>query len=177
MDALSLALLCAIAAVIVFFVLQTRRKKSGKSRNGSGAKLAAFVGLGLIGLGLVLFFLLGLIDTRFVTYSLIPPVLGVLVILFALCGLIADMAEAKGRSWAAFFWLSVIFSPLIMWIIAAAISPIAGPSSNGNTAAVSSNSGSPDIAKEIEKLGSLKEQGLITKAEFDAKKKELLDRM
>lgn len=177
MDALSLAFLGVIAAAIVFFVLQTRRKKAGKSRNGSGAKLAAFVGLGLIGLGVVLFFLLGFIDVRYVTYSLIPPVLGIFVIVFALCGLIADMAEAKGRSWAAFFWLSVIFSPLIMWIIAATISPIAGSSTYVAPVAAPSNSGSPDIAKEIEKLGSLKEKGLITKAEFEAKKKELLDRI
>ena len=34
-----------------------------------------------------------------------------------------------------------------------------------------------DVFKSLEKLGKLKEQGVITEEEFEAKKKELLDRL
>lgn len=102
---------------------------------------------------------------------------GFFILLLGINSLIADLAKSKGRSWAAFFWLSILFSPLIMWIIAASVSPLPGSVSYVTPVTASSNTGSPDIAKEIEKLGSLKEQGLITKAEFDSKKKELLDRI
>jgi hypothetical protein len=38
--------------------------------------------------------------------------------------LIANAAQRKGRSWAAFFWLSLIAGWLIMAIVVAAIAPI-----------------------------------------------------
>ena len=42
--------------------------------------------------------------------------------LFAILGsAIADRAVLKGRSWKSFFWLSMIFSPLLMFIIVSAI--------------------------------------------------------
>lgn len=104
---------------------------------------------------------------------LIIPIL----IYFGLAGLIGDLAKTKGRSWAAFYWLSILLSPLIMWIIAASVSPAPGSSAYVAPNNSLKTTESTDIAKEIEKLGSLKEQGLITKAEFEAKKKELLDRM
>lgn len=100
-----------------------------------------------------------------------------LVLYFSLFGLIADMAARKGRSWQAFFWLSLLVTPIVMLIIAASVSPLPGSVAYVAPVSTPSNSGSPDVAKEIEKLGSLKEQGLITKAEFEAKKKELLDRI
>ena len=101
----------------------------------------------------------------------------ILIVQFFIARAIANLAKRKGRSWAAFFWLSFLVSPIIMWIIAATISPIAGSATYVDPVSAPSSPGSVDIAKEIEKLGSLKEQGLITKAEFEAKKKELLDRI
>ena len=99
----------------------------------------------------------------------------------AIIGLISSaigkMAERKGRSYAAFFWLSVLISPLLMWIIAAAISPLPNSNSTGSPAASSQSNASSQIARDIEELGSLRDRGLITKAEFDSKKKELLDRI
>lgn len=109
--------------------------------------------------------------------GLIGVWVGFFILLLGINSLIADLAKSKGRSWAAFFWLSILFSPLIMWIIAATVSPLPGSAAYLAPVVATSNSGSPDIAKEIEKLGSLKEKGLITKAEFEAKKKELLDRI
>ena len=45
--------------------------------------------------------------------------------LFAvLGGVIGHAAQRKGRSFWAFFWLSVLFSPIIMGIIVAVISPL-----------------------------------------------------
>jgi hypothetical protein len=43
---------------------------------------------------------------------------------------VANAAQRKGRSWAAFFWLSVVAGWLIMAIVVAAIAPIANSSSN-----------------------------------------------
>jgi len=40
-------------------------------------------------------------------------------------GLIGGAAQRKGRSFWAFFWLSVLVSPIIMGIIVAVISPLA----------------------------------------------------
>jgi hypothetical protein len=102
--------------------------------------------------------------------------LALLILSIGISGLIGDFAKAKGRSWAAFFWLSILFSPLLMAIIVATIAP---PASNATVTSVrgSNQAVKLDISREIEKLGELKEKGLITKAEFDAKKKELLDRI
>lgn len=110
-------------------------------------------------------------------FGLIGAYIGFFILLLGINSLIADLAKSKGRSWAAFFWLSILFSPLIMWIIAATVSPLPGSAAYLAPVVATSNPGSPDIAKEIEKLGSLKVQGLITEAEFEAKKKELLDRI
>lgn len=114
-----------------------------------------------------------LLVTLAIVAMLVIPVL----IYFGLAGLIGDLAKSKGRSWAAFFWLSVLLSPIILWIVAAAIAPIHNPDSVPDSALSPAANAATDIANEIEKLGSLKEQGLITEAEFDSKKKELLGRM
>ena len=46
----------------------------------------------------------------------------IILSLFAILGaLIADRAFSKGRSWSAFFWLSMLFSPLIMFVIVSTI--------------------------------------------------------
>ena len=172
------ALFIAIVLLIVaaFFIIRIARKRSeskgvDQAKTHSIAKSLALAGLIGLALGVLDIFVLS--DSLGYTIVL----LGILLLIASLDALIADMAQSKGRSWAAFFWLSILFSPVIMWIIAAAISPLAGSATYVAPVAAPSTVVSPDIAKEIEKLGSLKEQGLITKAEFDSKKKELLDRI
>jgi hypothetical protein len=102
----------------------------------------------------------------------------VLVLYLTLFGFIADMAAKKGRSWAAFFWLSLLVTPLIMLIIAASISPIPG-----SVAYVTPEGKNPadkdqlDETVQLRKLAELRDSGILTKAEFEAKKKELLDRI
>jgi hypothetical protein len=50
--------------------------------------------------------------------ALLILILIIILSLFAILGaVIADRAVSKGRSWSAFFWLSLLFSPLIMFII------------------------------------------------------------
>lgn len=85
---------------------------------------------------------------------------------------IGNMAEQKGRSFDAFFMLSIIFSPLIMGIIAASLGPVtkAGPN-------IQSTTPSADVAEQIKKLSDLMDQGILTKEEFEAKKQQLLDRI
>ena len=100
--------------------------------------------------------------------------LELIVLYVALVALIADMAKRKGRSWAVFFWLALLFSPLIMWIIAASISPL--PNSEAYVAPpANQQSGNVDSTEQLKKLAELREAGILTKAEFEAKKKELLD--
>jgi heme/copper-type cytochrome/quinol oxidase subunit 3 len=108
--------------------------------------------------------------------GLVLVVLGILLVLFGLFGFIAaaiaNMAAAKGRSWSAFFWLTIVFGPLIMWIIAASISANSGPTAH---------SGSPttrtDSLDQLSRLSQLHQEGLLTKEEFEAKKKDLLGRV
>jgi hypothetical protein len=65
-----------------------------------------------------------------------------------------------------------------MLIIAASISPIPG-----SAAYVSPEGKNPedkdqlDQTVQLRKLAELRDSGILTKAEFDAKKKELLDRI
>jgi hypothetical protein len=99
--------------------------------------------------------------------------LAFLVLYVALVALIADMAKRKGRSWAVFFWLALLFSPLIMWIIAASISPQAGSAAY----VAPPQSGNPDSTEQLKKLAELRDEGILTKAEFESKKKDLLDRI
>ena len=42
------------------------------------------------------------------------------------------------------------------------------------TAATPANTSGDDIYVQLEKLGALKEKGILTQAEFDAKKKQIL---
>ena len=97
-------------------------------------------------------------------------VLGLLTVLISVCGLIADIAKSKGRSWAAFFWMSALFSPLIVWIIASAMSPMTPQS------AFVAQPATDNISVKMEGLQDLYNKGLLTESEFHAKRQELLSR-
>jgi hypothetical protein len=45
---------------------------------------------------------------------------------------IADQAQAKGKSWSAFFWLSLLISPLVTWLIVSSVQPEQGKILEGN---------------------------------------------
>ncbi len=94
---------------------------------------------------------------------------------------IAALAVRKGRSWPLFYWLSALVSPVIMLIIAAVISP---PADKGGVRESPSlgvpaptTSATVSVTVQIQELGLLRDQGLLTDEEFDAKKTELLNRI
>jgi hypothetical protein len=95
----------------------TERRKF-KNRIVSNAFAAVGVGFGLL---TVLLRILGLGSEASIEVS---AVLGLLILLVALltrlAGLIAGVAESKGRDWKSFFVLS-LFLPLIMWIVVTVI--------------------------------------------------------
>jgi hypothetical protein len=109
---------------------------------------------------------------------LVGIILVFLLIHIGLAALIANMARNRGRSWAAFFFLSVFFTPVLMWIIAATISPLPGsPKYQAHGIDLGSTNSNGDVAGQIEKLAGLLQSGHLTTEEFETKKKELLSRM
>lgn len=93
-------------------------------------------------------------------------------ILFVLLSVrIADSAERKKRSWDAFFWLSVLVSPVIMGIISASMS-----ATPNETAKSSATIGSTESEK-LQDLVRMKEAGFISEEEFQRKKAQILDRL
>lgn len=94
----------------------------------------------------------------------------VLVINLLFAFVIARVAQKKGRSWAAFWWLTILAGPIIMGIVVAAISPI-----NSSVAAPTQPIVPNTVAGQIEKLAALKEQGHLTEEEFAAEKRKLLN--
>jgi len=98
----------------------------------------------------------------------------VLVIWFWVSHVIAKAAARRGRSYWAFWWLSVLISPIITGIIVATIGPV---HQTTPTESVTQADQEPDLSKKLKQLGQLKNEGILTDSEFEAKKKDLLDRM
>ena len=78
---------------------------------------------------------------------------------------IADVAESKGRSWKAFFWLSILISPLITGLI---VSSMRGEDS------FTKNQAPSTLADELSKLESLQKSGAISDEEYKAAKAKIL---
>lgn len=78
---------------------------------------------------------------------------------------IADTAESKGRSWKAFFWLSLLISPLITGLIVATI--------RGNES-INKVQSQGSMADELSKLESLYKSGAIGEDEYKKAKSKIL---
>jgi hypothetical protein len=161
----------------------SRPSRSTFRENASHFRARSFSRVGLVLLGIAgLVAITVAIDAYSSLYVIAGALAWIALVFFilGLCSLIADLAVTKGRSWPAFFWLSLLFSPLIMWIIAAAISPIAiereTPASNRLSVSMQQKS-SEDITAQLQQLRDLKDKGLISEADFEAKKAELLERL
>jgi hypothetical protein len=89
-----------------------RRQESKKVRAAAG------IGAAMMLVGVVGILAVPLYGGGFLIFS----ILGFFVLWG---GFIGEAAQRKGRSFWAFFWLSVLVSPIIMGIIVAAISPLA----------------------------------------------------
>jgi hypothetical protein len=92
------------------------------------------------------------------------------LILLALALIPAIIAKAKGRSFIAWYVLGIL-----LWIVAfpAAVFMRKAPESGKKKEEVEEI----DIYAKIENLSKLKEKNLISEAEFNSKKKELLERI
>ena len=82
-------------------------------------------GLGIVGASsLFIFWIFGSSD--FFWAGPVGLICVILALYAGLGGLIGRIAWRKGRSYYAFFWLSVLINPLVTGIIAAAIAPAPG---------------------------------------------------
>jgi hypothetical protein len=140
--------------------------------SGKSVKYRSF-GLGVVlYVGLVVLISLALGASYFV-FAFLPMAL-LISVLFAFASLkIADTAEEKGRSWESFFWLSMLISPVLMWIISATIRD------NSTDAKVQPREvvSSVPVSSQLEELKKMLDAGLITQADFEEKKKEILGRL
>ena len=102
---------------------------------------------------------------------------GAFFLYLAFCLAVANMGARRGRSWAAFFWISMLASPLIMWIIAASLSPLPGSEKYISPVfpeTVTSKTSESNNATKIKQLAELRDSKLISDEEFEIKKAELL---
>lgn len=193
MDIPSLLIMLAIVGVFVFLVVrafgpkgqaneQGRREARVEKRKLLRAQGVEFATSSTKSTSMVLFVILFSIlaiavsVATFSFYSSVSVVITVLVagvfglILALLSAVVADTAELSGRSWLSFFWLSLLISPLVTWLVVAALG---SQLPHGHGTALSTSSGS--LSAEIERLSALYEEGGLTVEEFAAAKKKLLE--
>lgn len=105
-------------------------------------------------------------------YTMLSLFVGVIfgLVFASLSAMVADKAEEVGRSWLSFFWLSLLISPLITWLVVSSLQPLFG---TRNPSLRHESSG--DRLEQLEKLGSLFREGLITQEEFEKQKARILD--
>ncbi|HEV8698951.1 MAG TPA: SHOCT domain-containing protein [Candidatus Limnocylindrales bacterium] len=88
-------------------------------------------------------------------------------------GLVAWIASVRGRSPVGWFFLSVLLSPLI-GIIAVLVAPNRRAATIPVAAPMSS---APSTTDTLRELGDLRDRGVITAEDFEAKKGDLLRRL
>jgi len=116
-------------------------------------------------------------DGIWVFLSAVGLVIALIGVQIMLSSFIADSAAAKGRSWSAFFWLSLLINPLIVWIVAVSLSPLPG---SGLYTTPNPDSQPPrpdDPSQQLRGLVALRDDGLLSEAEFQEKKKEIIGRL
>lgn len=193
MDIPSLILMVAIVGVFIFLVVlafgpkgeekqRKRRLAHVEKRKRLRAQGVEFLSSSSKNTSMVLFVILFSILATAVSVTTLsfytPASVVVTVLVTGLFGLIlalisamvADTAEMSNRSWLSFFWLSLLISPLVTWLVVAALKP---ESTHSRTDQSATPNQSP--LEQIEKLGSLLREGLISQEEFDKKKASLLD--
>lgn len=83
---------------------------------------------------------------------------------------VANKAEEAGRSWMSFFWLSLLISPLITWLIAATLKPAGALESSPAFA----ESRGDSLERKLTELQSLKDKGILSQDEFEEAKRKAL---
>lgn len=105
-------------------------------------------------------------------YTMVSLFMGVTLglVFAALSAMVADKAEEVGRSWLSFFWLSLLISPLITWLVVSSLQPLLQPRDPSLR-----QESIGDRLEQLEKLGSLLREGLINQEEFERQKARILD--
>lgn len=98
-----------------------------------------------------------------------PTWFSLFTVLVPFLTLVANKAERAGRSWTGFFWLSLVISPLITGLIAIALKD--EDFSEGKNAV---ELGKQSLESKLLEIQSLLDKGLISEADFEAKKKDVL---
>ena len=96
-------------------------------------------------------------------------VLGLVSLYSRLASVIGNRAERSGRSWLAFYLVSYFVSPLITGLVAIALKDEA-LSEGKNT----KESGNQSLESKLLEIQTLRDKGLISEADFEAKKKNIL---
>jgi NADH:ubiquinone oxidoreductase subunit 6 (subunit J) len=93
------------------------------------------------------------------------------VVWFLLCLIVGKAAENKGRSFAGWAFLAVFTSPLIAGLILLVVGNARDhvPENRAQNA--------PASATQIKELAELRDTGVLTPQEFEAKKADLLARL
>ena len=104
------------------------------------------------------------ISADFSTFAFV----GLFLLDLGFCFYVAETAKAKGRSWAVFFVLCLLVSPILIWIVAASLSPVSNKSAQA---------ADTEPMAQIKQLADLLAQGILTQEEFDKKKAVLLERL
>lgn len=106
------------------------------------------------------------------------------LVLWALLALIpAAIANSKGRTVVGWFFIGMLISPLIAAVIVAILpSPRLDAQRHAELVAVASAATTvtrptADAITDLERLAALRDAGVVTSEEFDAKKAELLARV
>lgn len=162
-----------VALVLVLIAISKKEKGSRGWENWSNSLRFSSFGLATFLLATFFTFVPMPFGTFVLAFAL--TIISVFIYWLTLSALIADYAKKKGRSWIAFFWLSVIVGPIIMWIVAVAISPTSDSTSTSSSS--TSAAQNSDSADQLKKLSDLYKEGILSKEEFESKKKELLDRI
>jgi len=134
----------------------------GESEKSKKYKRACYI---LFGLGIAGFFSSFLVFAAPPSWIVVSFGLVILSFFAIFATRIADIAHDKGKSWEAFFWLSLLVSPLITWLIVASIK-------SERTSAEQSQS--PSVSEEIRKLEALHKSGALDEEEYKKAKAKIL---
>ena len=162
----------ALLGLITTSLVIGRAKTTVKTRRRA-SRVLIFGGIGVFVLGLILF-IAGYVYSIFPIggpAGVIMTLTGGLALTLGLAVLIANVASLKGRSWVAFYWLSVLVSPVIMGIIAATLKPLDSSQSVSSAGSLQVDS---NLESKLIELQNLREKGMLSEAEFNEAKKKTL---
>jgi len=99
-------------------------------------------------------------------YYFVVPVLSFIWFGFGYIAIsIANLAVSKGRSWLAFFWLSILLSPLLTWLILASVKSDSSDVKQNET---------NKLSEELVKLEKLHKSGAIDDEEYKRAKAKII---